>query len=59
MPFCRIYVFKFDKNANFHPHMIRIYLYTLRYYIGIGLATIEVCIFCAVTLVAALFCLKI
>ena len=25
MPFCRIYVFKFDKNANFHPHMIRIY----------------------------------
>ena len=33
-------------------------LYTLRYYMGIGLATIEVCIFCAVTLVAALFCLK-
>ena len=25
MPFCRIYANEFDKNANFHPHMIRIY----------------------------------
>ena len=51
--FCIFTSFEFDKNANFLSRDKKAF-YTLCY-IGIGLATIGVCVFCAVTSVAAFF----
>ena len=49
IPFSQLQ-FEFDKNANSDSVVVKIILFR-----RVGLATIGVCVFCAVTSVAALF----